>query len=98
MTRTPLSKCLNCGYPIDAASAMDKEKGLLDNIVPKEGDISICMKCSHMMAFRKNGQLRPLTDQEMLKIAGDPRILLLQKALGEMRIKNQWGEQPKKKE
>ena len=46
---------------------------------PQSGDVTICLYCGHIMAFGKALELRSLTDEEMLEVAGDRRIVLLQK-------------------
>jgi hypothetical protein len=57
----------------------------MDNDIPVEGDITICIKCQHIMAFDKKLRVRPLTDQEVIDIAGDRDILRYQKAIGHVR-------------
>jgi len=76
MERTPEHVCLNCGSKLNARTAVnhsDKASG---------GDISICFYCGHIMAYDADLTLRELTDEEMVKIAGDPCILAIQKARG----------------
>jgi hypothetical protein len=72
---TPECKCLACGYQFDCATAPDDEVAR-----PKDGDISICLKCGHLAAFNDDMTLRPLTDAEMLDVAGDKEILRMQAA------------------
>jgi hypothetical protein len=43
---------------------------------------AICFYCGHVMAFDAALRLRPLTDEEMLEAAGDPRILAIQTGRG----------------
>jgi hypothetical protein len=49
---------------------------------PKPGDITICISCGHLMGFKEDMSLRDLTDAEMLHVAGDERILAVQRARG----------------
>ncbi len=63
-----------CGYKLDACSSAN------GNHTPKSGDISICIKCGHIMAFDHDMSLRDLTNEEMYEIAGDPVIIAVQKA------------------
>jgi hypothetical protein len=77
ITRLPATPCLSCGELLDAATSM-----LGDN-APSDGDITICLQCGHIMAF-ENGQPRNLTAIEIRMIAGDRRIIALQKARGEI--------------
>jgi hypothetical protein len=66
--------CLDCGALLDRAT------GLGHNHRPKPGDIKICFTCGHIMAFTFTNKLtfRPLTDAEMVEIAGDPVIVKTQ--------------------
>ncbi|PWT75884.1 MAG: hypothetical protein C5B60_04750 [Chloroflexi bacterium] len=70
----PLIICPSCGYHITAGALA------FGSNEPNEGDISICLKCGHLSAFDANKRLRPLTDDEMIAVAGDPRVIQLQKA------------------
>lgn len=73
-TYVPESVCLGCGKPNDAAtSTTGKAK-------PKAGSVSVCFYCGHIAIFGDGMRLRELTDKEMHAVAGDPRILRIQKA------------------
>jgi hypothetical protein len=61
---------------LDAAASMSGEHS------PEPDDISICLYCGHLMAFDGDLKFRPLTDAEMVQVAGDPRILAIQRARG----------------
>lgn len=74
-TRLSQSKCTACGYILDAA--MDSGHGR----PPKNGDITICIKCSHIMAFGARLQLRDLNDEEYKFVAGNPEVLKIIKAI-----------------
>lgn len=78
-TRTPISKCPSCGTPNDAATLAGKGD---EATRPDPGDVSVCLYCGHLMAFAEDLTLRDLTDAEMHEVAGDPRILAVQKARG----------------
>jgi hypothetical protein len=71
-TQTPASNCLSCGSPNDAASHPKGKR-------PRPGNISVCLACGHIAAFDDNLKLRPLTDQEMIDVAGHPNLLRIQK-------------------
>lgn len=73
---TKVSACLSCGTPCDAATQFDKPGA----VKPKPGDVTICLYCGHIMAFADNLGLRELTGAEMQDVAGDPRVLQLQRA------------------
>jgi hypothetical protein len=77
-SKVPETACLECGHVFNAASAID----VLESIKPTPGDISICVECGHIAVFGDDLYLRPINDEEMLDIAGDPRILAVQLARG----------------
>jgi hypothetical protein len=68
----PVSVCAGCGKPNDAGTSTS-DRGI------KPGDISVCLYCGHVSVLGWDYKLRPMTDQEMHDIAGDPRILKVQK-------------------
>jgi hypothetical protein len=70
--RLPVSHCPNCDKVLDAATAIER------GARPKPGDITICLDCGHLMAFGDDLRVRPLTDAEMVEVAGDPRIVAAQ--------------------
>jgi hypothetical protein len=73
-TRTPESICPSCGKIFDAATDIISGEG------PSPGDITICLYCGHVMAFNDDMTIRELTSEEMHAVAGDPRVLAIQKA------------------
>lgn len=75
-TKLPESACLDCGKQLNGATAVDNRQR------PKPGNISLCLYCGHIMAFDDALRLRNLTDEEMIEIAGDPRIVDVQRARG----------------
>jgi hypothetical protein len=72
--KVPMSACLGCGKRMDGASAVDHRGA------PAPGHFTICMGCGHLMAFAGDMRLRDLTDAEMIEIAGDPRVIAVQRA------------------
>jgi hypothetical protein len=79
-TRTPSpSPCLNCGKEIDAGTGVGTMRK------PRAGAIAICFYCGDIAAFDSALHLRPLTDEEIIAVAGDERIITLQKALAAKR-------------
>jgi len=72
--RIPPDACLDCKTPLDAVTDP------ITNQRPKPGDITICLRCGHVMAFGKKLRVRPLTDDELIEMAGDPEMIYLQKA------------------
>ena len=77
-TRTPVSKCLDCGRKVDAATFA--QAGPI--AAPEPNDITLCLHCGHLMAFADDLTLRELTDAEIHEVAGDKRIIAVQKARG----------------
>jgi hypothetical protein len=75
--RTPKSRCTACGETLDGAAAV---AAIADDAAPSPGDITVCVPCGHLMAFDDALKLRELTDDEMRAIAGDRRILAIQRA------------------
>lgn len=72
--KMPRCNCLDCGYPMDAAS------NPFTGHKPSPGDVSICLECGHIMVFKKNLTIRNPRGKEFHAIAGDERIIAIQKA------------------
>jgi hypothetical protein len=68
------STCPSCGDILDAATSVEGDAR------PEPGDLTICFRCGHLMAFGKGLALRELTDTEVVQSAGDRRILKIQQA------------------
>ena len=76
-TRIKGANCLACGQLIDAASS------IFGDHVPRPGDITVCLFCGHIMAFttyRKGLRLSELTSEQAHAVAGDSRVLAVQRA------------------
>lgn len=54
------SPCPKCGSFLDGASAVDSNE-----VIPKEGDYSVCLKCGAMLKFGENLKLELLTEAEI---------------------------------
>lgn len=78
--KLPTSACLYCKTKLNAATSM----GSASKVHP--GAITICIACGHVMAFDGNLQLRELTGEEMIMIAGNKRILEVQRARAAARV------------
>lgn len=76
-TRTPVNRCLVCGYEIDAASPTERP-----DATPKPGDIALCLKCAHVHIFADDLTLRAPTGAEMRDIAGDRAMVKAIEAIG----------------
>lgn len=72
--RLNASCCTACGRMCDAAMTIDADES------PQPGDVTVCLTCGHVMSFDNNLGLRELTSEEAYNIAGDKRLLALQKA------------------
>lgn len=70
---TPRCTCLGCGKALDRATPVN------DASLPAPGCITVCFTCGHIMAFADDMTFRELTDEEVVEVAGDPRITDLQK-------------------
>jgi hypothetical protein len=79
-TRLSPSVCLDCGKVLDMAAAVVESAAQRPRVhKPRPGDVTVCWRCGHVMAFDNELQLRNLTAQEIVQIAGDPAILAIQK-------------------
>lgn len=76
----PPSPCPNCGKVLDAATGVDKRRRPNDRMVPRPGNVSVCISCGHICVFDKKLRLRNPTEAEMVQIAGDPRVIQIMKA------------------
>jgi len=54
------------------------------DVRPGPGDITVCIMCGHVMGFCSDLTLRDLTSEEQVQVAGDPRILAVQRARGKV--------------
>lgn len=79
--RIPASKCFSCGAVNDAATAVAADAK------PEPGAITVCLTCGHIMAYADDLSLRELTAQEQIDIAGDKRILAIQRGRQRLGIK-----------
>ena len=81
-SRVPPSPCPNCGTLLDACNVIgDNVKG--QTVSPQPDDsFSVCIKCGHLLGFNADLSVRELRPDEMLAIAGDKRMLAIQRARG----------------
>jgi hypothetical protein len=73
-TRLPAALCLHCRQPLDAAT-----DAVGDNR-PSPGDATICMYCGTIAVFADDMTLREPNREEARDLAGDPRVLRVQRA------------------
>lgn len=80
---TRFDACLDCGKPLNAVGVVDQDP---ERFAPEPGDVAICFHCGRLMAYANaGGGFRPLTDEEIVEVAGDPVIVKAQNALGRVR-------------
>lgn len=64
----PRCKCPTCESFVEAAS------NPFTKHAPTKGDVTMCLMCGALMAFRKNLTVRALNDEEILRAKADPRV------------------------
>ena len=72
--KVPPSPCLNCGEVNDMAM------GTAPDTRPHPGAFTVCATCGHIMVFKGDLTLRNPIDDEIVEIAGDKRLLLIEAA------------------
>ena len=70
----PVSRCTACGALFDAATEVEF------GTTPSPGDVTVCIRCAHVMVYADDMTLRNPTIPEMIDVAGDKRLLLAIKA------------------
>jgi len=60
-------RCLNCGHSLNAASSTSGKP--IER--PKDGDITVCIKCGAVMAYDGVRGLRGLSDAEIHELMAD---------------------------
>jgi hypothetical protein len=72
-TRTPKDKCPKCGKTFDATT------GAYDNnIVPRKGDVTVCIKCGEILVFKEDMRTRLPTEKEIRIFSLDKNVMQLQ--------------------
>lgn len=66
---TPNLICPNCDNKMDSSSA------LVEDNIPTEGDVSICIRCAHIAIFDKDLQLKEPTLEEKQELLWEKSIL-----------------------
>jgi hypothetical protein len=61
--------CLNCAKPMTGVGMLGA-----DAPEPSEGDIMVCLYCSHVMEWT-GSRLAELSDETIKEMAGDPEML-----------------------
>ncbi len=66
-TKLPKSICPGCGYVMDAASSILKEKDR-----PDPGSFSICFNCAAIGIYDQTLHVRAATDEEVTDLLNSP--------------------------
>lgn len=86
-SKLPYTICTNCAKVLDGASS------IVGDHTPSPGDITVCIYCSHLMAYADDLTLREMTDAEMNEIAGNKKILTAMEVVAAFR---KWKQRKKK--
>lgn len=70
----PASRCPACGQINDMATSVGADAK------PEPGDATICIRCGHIAVFADDLALRNPSDEEIVRFAGDERLLAVQRA------------------
>jgi hypothetical protein len=65
-------KCPTCGNIMDRATCFHDSEAH----PPKEGDISVCIKCADVMVFNKEGTMREATINDLLALDSSAQMHL----------------------
>ncbi len=71
-----MPRCTGCGEEHDSHTHV----GEGEKLSPRNGDVGLCFHCGHLMVYQ-DGTLRDLTDDEIVAVAGDRRIVRAQKMI-----------------
>jgi len=73
--------CTNCGKVLDAGSRPGDEEYTPEHSKQQgHGAAMICLACGHVMIL-EDGTLRDLTDKEIIELAGDRDLVMIQNAI-----------------
>lgn len=75
-----MGNCLNCKMSAFGAIA----SGFQATRDPQPDDVVVCVQCGHVMVFNRNMAFDELSDADIIRIAGDPRLVDLQRERPEM--------------
>jgi hypothetical protein len=73
-TQIVRNACPSCGTINECASDPTGQA------TPSAGDLSICLRCGHLTIFNADMSTRELNDEESYRVAGDKRLIGIQKA------------------
>jgi hypothetical protein len=70
----PVPQCVDCDKRLDGATGVDTDDA------PKSGDFTVCIYCGSIMVYNDDLTLRRPSAAEAWELAGDKRILAIQRA------------------
>ena len=71
----PEARCVRCGKPLDAATAMDGVNA------PGPGDVGVCLKCHYPQIYGDDMQMREPTEEELHELARDTSVVKAMRTL-----------------
>lgn len=81
--KLPNYHCLDCGREMDAATTVP---GLNEDAEPHPGAVSLCLQCGNVAIFADDMTLRPLTDDEVVDLAGDESFKRMMRVHSDYRV------------
>jgi hypothetical protein len=69
ISRTPVSRCLNCGHKFNAAGGINAEDA------PEPGNICLCIACGAVMLYAEDLTVRGMTREEMDDLSNDAETM-----------------------
>jgi hypothetical protein len=79
-TRHKPSQCPYCGHLIDASTSAEDAS-------PGPGDVTVCLNCREIVVFADDMSLRLPTEQELIEVAGNDKVLAVLLALADIPLK-----------
>jgi hypothetical protein len=75
--------CLCCGDEVPLSDLVSERRDgtfSVETMSPSPGDMTVCLTCGHLMAFADDMSFRELSEEEIVSVAGDRRVLAIQRA------------------
>ena len=73
MTKLKETTCPVCHHRINGARAIEPGK----SIIPRKGDLTMCIYCTTFLSYIDGYQLREMTDEEVADLPHESKMLLL---------------------
>jgi hypothetical protein len=81
--RTKEDICPVCGYEVDSATCPADPAAK-----PREGDLSVCLKCASPLVFNKDLNLKVITEEELVNLNAENVLAELRDII--LAIKSTW--------